>query len=97
MSIDRWDVFPNRPNVVGQVAGSEECGLLLCGHVDVVPVGDRGAWTVDPFGGEIRDGKLYGRGAIDMKSGVAAAISDPRHPRRGPRTPGPCCHAFRRR
>lgn len=42
------------------------------GHTDVVPVGDAAAWTVDPFGGEIRDGILYGRGATDMKSGVAA-------------------------
>lgn len=42
------------------------------GHTDVVPVGDRDAWTVDPFGAEIRDGVLYGRGATDMKSGVAA-------------------------
>lgn len=42
------------------------------GHTDVVPVGDVAAWTVDPFGGEIRDGILYGRGATDMKSGVAA-------------------------
>lgn len=74
MSIDRWSVFPNRPNVVGQIAGSEQCSLLLCGHIDVVPVGERGAWSFDPFGGEIRDGKLYGRGAVDMKSGVAAAI-----------------------
>lgn len=74
MSIDRWDVFPDRPNVIGQIAGSEERSLLLCGHIDVVPVGERGTWTVDPFGGEIKDGKLYGRGAVDMKSGVAAAI-----------------------
>lgn len=42
------------------------------GHTDVVPVGDVAAWTVDPFGAEIRDGIMYGRGATDMKSGVAA-------------------------
>lgn len=42
------------------------------GHTDVVPVGDAARWTVDPFGAEIRDGWLHGRGATDMKSGVAA-------------------------
>ncbi len=42
------------------------------GHVDVVPVGDAGAWSVDPFGAEIKDGWLWGRGSTDMKSGVAA-------------------------
>ena len=42
------------------------------GHTDVVPVGDTAAWTRDPFGGEIVDGWLWGRGATDMKSGVAA-------------------------
>ncbi|MGR3375810.1 succinyl-diaminopimelate desuccinylase [Salipiger abyssi] len=42
------------------------------GHTDVVPVGDLAAWSADPFGAEIRDGILYGRGATDMKSGVAA-------------------------
>lgn len=42
------------------------------GHTDVVPVGDRDAWTVDPFGAQIIDDYLYGRGATDMKSGVAA-------------------------
>jgi len=42
------------------------------GHTDVVPIGDEAAWTMDPFGAEIRDGIMYGRGATDMKSGVAA-------------------------
>jgi len=42
------------------------------GHTDVVPVGDEKAWSVAPFGAEIRDGYLWGRGATDMKSGVAA-------------------------
>ncbi|RLJ41347.1 succinyldiaminopimelate desuccinylase [Litoreibacter meonggei] len=42
------------------------------GHTDVVPLGDEAAWTMDPFGAEIKDGYLYGRGSTDMKSGVAA-------------------------
>lgn len=42
------------------------------GHTDVVPLGDEAAWTMPPFGAEIRDGYLYGRGSTDMKSGVAA-------------------------
>jgi succinyl-diaminopimelate desuccinylase len=45
------------------------------GHTDVVPVGDRAAWMHDPFGGEMSDGILWGRGAADMKSGVAAFVA----------------------
>jgi len=45
------------------------------GHTDVVPVGDAAAWTVDPFGAEIKDGQMWGRGATDMKSGVAAFVA----------------------
>ncbi|MCX7286763.1 MAG: succinyl-diaminopimelate desuccinylase [Rhodobacterales bacterium] len=45
------------------------------GHTDVVPVGDAAAWTHDPFGAEIVDGVMYGRGACDMKSGVAAFVA----------------------
>lgn len=45
------------------------------GHTDVVPIGDPDAWTVDPFGAEIKDGFMYGRGATDMKSGVAAFVA----------------------
>lgn len=82
MKTERYDVFPDRPNLTGVLPGSDERSLILCGHVDVVPVGDRAAWSVDPFGAEIRGRKLYGRGAIDMKSGVAAAVTVARAIRR---------------
>ena len=49
--------------------------LILSGHLDVVPPGDPATWTADPWGGEIRDGALYGRGACDMKGGVAAILA----------------------
>ena len=49
--------------------------LCFAGHTDVVPVGDVAAWTHDPFAAEISDGRLYGRGAADMKSGIAAFIA----------------------
>jgi succinyl-diaminopimelate desuccinylase len=45
------------------------------GHTDVVPVGDAAAWTRDPFGGQVEDGRIWGRGACDMKSGVAAYVA----------------------
>jgi len=71
----QWEVFPDRPNLVGTLKGSVDRSLILCGHIDVVPVGDPARWTVDPFGGEIRGNKLYGRGSIDMKGGVAACVA----------------------
>lgn len=62
-----------RVNVVGLRRGAAERPLLhLNGHFDVVPPGE--GWTLDPFGGEVRDGRLYGRGSADMKAGLAAAI-----------------------
>jgi len=48
--------------------------LLFCGHTDVVPTGDRSHWTFDPFSGEVRAGMLLGRGATDMKGGLASLI-----------------------
>lgn len=79
---EQWDVLPGRPNLVGERQGEEERSLILCGHIDVVPVGASKDWSVDPFGGDIKDGRLYGRGAIDMKSGVAACIAASRAIRR---------------
>ena len=55
--------------------GREERSLILCGHVDVVPVGNRHNWSHDPFGAKVENGRIYGRGAVDMKSGVAACIT----------------------
>ena len=57
--------------------GKEKNGKTLGfnGHTDVVPTGDQTLWTVDPFGGEIKDKKIWGRGACDMKSAVAAFVA----------------------
>lgn len=60
-------------NVIGQVKGNRPGkSLLLDGHIDTVPVPDPAPWQHDPFGGELVDGKIYGRGASDMKGAVAA-------------------------
>ena len=48
---------------------------MFAGHTDVVPPGDEKAWTHPPFAGEVADGKLYGRGAVDMKGGIACALA----------------------
>jgi succinyl-diaminopimelate desuccinylase len=55
--------------------GSGRPHLCFAGHTDVVPLGEKSLWTHDPFQGEIKDGKLWGRGAADMKCAIAAFIS----------------------
>ena len=52
--------------------GDDRPNLCFAGHTDVVPVGDPADWSVDPFGGTLRDGDLVGRGAVDMKAAIAA-------------------------
>jgi acetylornithine deacetylase/succinyl-diaminopimelate desuccinylase-like protein len=66
---------PGRPNLVARLRGGSD-GPTLCylGHVDTV-LADAGDWSVDPWSGELRDGYVWGRGAIDMKSQVAAEIA----------------------
>lgn len=60
-------------NVLATI-GKGKPSLILCGHIDVVPVGDLNKWTVDPYKGEIKKGKLYGRGSTDMKGGATAML-----------------------
>jgi len=66
---------PEKPNIVSsfksQVEGKR---LILNGHIDVFPVGTGEGWSQDPWGGELVDGKVYGRGACDMKAGTTASI-----------------------
>lgn len=64
---------PNRGNLVARLPGTRGAPkLLLMSHTDVVPVEDEGQWVHPPFGGEISEGRIYGRGSGDMKSTVAA-------------------------
>src|SRR5262245_23980896 len=65
---------PDVSNLYARIGESSPV-LLLAGHTDVVPPGDEASWSADPFGGDIRDGVLYGRGAVDMKGGLAAMIA----------------------
>jgi succinyl-diaminopimelate desuccinylase len=76
LPVDVQQVAPGRPNVlawVGEKGPGRRC-LLLEGHTDVVTEGDPKDWTRPPFGAEMIDGRIYGRGAADMKSGLAAAM-----------------------
>jgi acetylornithine deacetylase/succinyl-diaminopimelate desuccinylase-like protein len=66
-------VRPGRNNIRITLAGGPGPGLLLLGHTDVVPVGE--GWTKDPFGGVVEDDRIFGRGASDMKGGLAAALT----------------------
>src|SRR5919205_1898581 len=66
---------PGRPNLVARLGGgSDGPGLCFLGHVDTV-LADASDWSVDPWAGELRDGCVWGRGALDMKSQVAAEIA----------------------
>ena len=73
--IEVQDVAPGRPNVIAWL-GDKGSGksLLLEGHTDVVTEGNSAEWTHPPFGADLIDGRIYGRGAADMKSGLAAAM-----------------------
>ncbi|MET4698462.1 succinyl-diaminopimelate desuccinylase [Constrictibacter sp. MBR-5] len=68
---------PGTPEVDNLYArfGTDGPNLCFAGHTDVVPVGDPADWTHDPFGAEIADDRMYGRGAVDMKGAIAAFVA----------------------
>jgi len=66
---EAWGLVARLPGVGGGRS------LMLNGHLDVVPPGDPGAWSDDPYSGRLVDGHVYGRGACDMKGGVVAALA----------------------
>jgi acetylornithine deacetylase/succinyl-diaminopimelate desuccinylase-like protein len=79
---------PGRANVVARIEGADPArpALLLHGHLDVVPA-EPADWTVHPFSGEVRDGVLWGRGAVDMKNAVAVLVAVARGLARSGRRP----------
>ncbi len=73
MDVEVMEVSPGRANVVAWLGGrSQTPALMLNGHLDTVPVGEAFSWNIDPFKGEVKDGRIYGRGVADNKGGVAA-------------------------
>ncbi|MCJ2014632.1 succinyl-diaminopimelate desuccinylase [Methylobacterium sp. J-076] len=80
---------PDTPNLFARIGRAGPC-LAFAGHTDVVPVGDAAAWRHDPFGATVDGGMLYGRGAADMKGGVACMMAAALAfvARRGPDFPG---------
>lgn len=71
-TVETWDVASGRPNLTATLSGADGPGLMILGHSDVVPAGD--GWTRRPFEASVSGGRIYGRGATDMKGGLAAAV-----------------------
>ncbi len=90
MEVDRWTIdigeLSRHPSYGAEIARQQAVGvvgswgrgqgrsLILNGHVDVVPPGELERWTVPPFSATVRDGQVYGRGAVDMKGGLCCAL-----------------------
>jgi succinyl-diaminopimelate desuccinylase len=72
--VQAYEFSPGRPTLVARLRGlDDELPLCYAGHIDTVPLGDS-RWTREPFSGEVDGDKLYGRGASDMKGGIAACV-----------------------
>lgn len=75
MRVERFEVYPGDPDVVGILPGSGGGrSLLFNGHIDVAEVGQPERWTAPPYQPVLREGRLYGRGAVDMKGALAAVV-----------------------
>jgi succinyl-diaminopimelate desuccinylase len=75
LDVEMTAIDAQRPNVLVRVGPKKpDVGLLLVGHMDTVPIGEFSHWTYPPFSAKIEEGRLYGRGAIDNKGGIAAAL-----------------------
>ena len=75
MEVRRVEFAPGRASVGARLQGAQDGPtLILNGHLDTVPIDDASRWTTEPFGAEVRDGFLYGRGSVDMKGGLTVAI-----------------------
>jgi acetylornithine deacetylase ArgE len=72
--VDIHEFDGSRANVVATFGASKDPGLLLSGHMDVVPSGNRESWQVDPFRASVKNDRLFGRGASDMKGGLASIM-----------------------
>jgi acetylornithine deacetylase/succinyl-diaminopimelate desuccinylase family protein len=73
LEVETPEVFPGRPNVVGRLRGGGHPVLAFNTHMDTVPEGN--GWSREPFGGEIVEGRLYGRGSVDAKGPLAAFLA----------------------
>lgn len=76
-SIDMWDVYPNDPNVVGVLKGTDSSNyknLIINGHIDVAEVNEDEQWESDPFTAVVKEDVVIGRGTADMKGGLAGAL-----------------------
>ena len=72
--VEDHEFDPGRPSVVARLRRGDGPTLTYCSHIDVVPAGDHALWERPPYGGDIEEGILYGRGACDAKAPIAAAL-----------------------
>ena len=75
MKVRLQEVLPKRPNIIAEVLGGNNGkSIMFNGHIDTVPIGNIEKWNTDPYKAIIKDSKLFGRGATDMKGSIASMI-----------------------